>query len=494
MPTLPYSLYRGEQIRALDHYAIHTGGVSGTVLMERAGSAAFNELRRRWIKATRIIVVCGIGNNGGDGFVLARLAKEADLDVRVVQVGDINRLHGDSLAALQRLQNLDVRVEPFGSIPLIPCDVLVDALLGTGLKGEVRGQAAQAIAVINQSGQAVLALDMPSGLDADSGMPRGLAVHAHCTVSFLGLKRGLFTGDGPNYSGSVVFHDLNVPDATYQQQIPQVERIDYARFKSLLKPRARQAHKGYFGRVLIIGGEQGFTGAARLAGEAALRCGAGLVSLATRHAHAAVLNATRPELMVHGVEDDKAFQTLAERASVIAIGPGLGQGPWAKQLFDLAMESGLPLVVDADALNLLAQQPSLRSQWVLTPHEGEAARLLGRASHEVHEDRFDAVMALQKNFGGVVVLKGAGSLIASADLPLWLCSEGNPGMASGGMGDVLTGTIAGLIAQKFDLLAAAQLGVVLHAAAADAAAKAAGERGLLASDLMSWLRRLINPA
>ena len=493
MTTLPYLLYRCEQVRQLDKYITETLGISSTVLMERAGAAAFVELQKRWIKAKNIIVLCGIGNNGGDGFVLARLAKEAGMNVTVLQVGDINRLSGDALAAMQRLQTQDITTQVFANQDLADADVLVDALLGTGLKGDVNTEYAAAIAAINQSGQPVLALDTPSGLNLDTGMPHGCAVRATCTIALLGLKRGLFTGDGPDYAGTVVFHDLSVPATVYAQQTAEVERCDFQRYKAQFKVRARVTHKGQCGHVLIIGGDEGFSGAVRMAGEAALRCGAGLVTIATRAAHAAVMNASRPELMVHAVEDPEQLTDLVARADVIAIGPGLGQQEWGRAMLNFVLNLNKPLIVDADALNLLSQQPQRRDQWVLTPHEGEAARLLGRSASEVHGDRFAAMTALQQQFGGTIVLKGAGTLVATATPPVLLCNDGNPGMASGGMGDVLTGTMASLVAQGFPLSLAAQTGVALHAAAGDAAAKAAGERGLLASDLMSWLRRLVNP-
>lgn len=493
MSVLPFPLYTSEQVRQLDRHVIDKLGISGTVLMERAGAAAFVELQKRWVKAKRIAIVCGTGNNAGDGFVLARLAKEAGYSLTVLQVGDPSRLQGDAFSAAQRLQSLDVSVEPLATQALSEVDVIVDAMLGTGLKGETSGEYAAAIQLINQAQRPVLALDIPSGLEASNGVVFGNAVHASCTISFLGLKRGLFTGDGPDYAGAVVFHDLNIPAEAYQQLPVEVERIDYPRLKSLLKPRPRIVHKGDCGHVLIVGGEQGYSGAARMAGEAALRCGAGLVSIATRHSHAAMLNVSRPELMVHGVDTETEFQRLVDRADVIAVGPGLGQLDWGKRLFHYALDAGLPLVVDADALNLLAQYPQQRDHWVLTPHTAEAARLLGRANQEVHRNRFAAAADLQKQFGGVVVLKGAGSLISAAKGPVFLCSDGNPGMASGGMGDILTGAIASFIAQGIELLPATQLGVATHAAAGDAAAKAAGERGLLATDLMSGLRRLVNP-
>lgn len=493
MSKLSHILYRAEQVRAMDHYAIHTLGISGTILMERAGEAAFNLLCKQWPTAEHITVICGVGNNGGDGFVVARLAKAAGRNVSVMQVGDANRLQGDALAAFQRLQSVDITPIEFNRTTLLRSDVIVDAMLGIGLEGEVSADKQDIIKAINQVDRPVLALDIPSGLNADTGQVMGQAVEADVTVTFIANKRGLFHGDAMDHTGEVNLSTLNVPLAVYDQATTEVERIDYAQFHTLLARRRRNAHKGDFGHVLVIGGEHGMTGAPRMAGEAAARVGAGLVSIATRHANAAGMNLSRPELMVHGVEDEASFHRLAERANVIAIGPGLGQSEWAQQLLTLAMDSGHPLVVDADALNVLSQSPKQRNKWVLTPHAGEAARLLGQSCAEIQQDRFSAVREIQKAYGGIAVLKGAGTLVAAADLPTYLCAQGNPGMASGGMGDVLSGVIAGLIAQRIPLLDAANLGVCLHAAAGDGAAVAAGERGMLATDLMSWIRRLANP-
>jgi len=493
MPELHNKLYRAEQVRAMDQYAIQQLGISGTVLMERAGAAAFRVLQQRWPQAKTITIVCGTGNNGGDGFVVARLAAEAGLIVRVLMAGDINRLQGDALAASQRLLSVEIEPCPFEPGLLAHCDVLVDAMLGTGLQGPVEGERAEIITQMNQTGLPVLALDIPSGLNADSGDVQGIAIKATATITFIGNKRGLYTGQAVDYCGVVFFDSLSVPESVYAQQDVSAQLICYDDYKSLLAPRPRVAHKGHFGHVLIIGGESGYTGAARMAGEAAARVGAGLVSIGTRASHAAYLNAGRPELMVHGLVDEATFHRLAERVNVIAIGPGLGQENWGQHMLKLAMESGIPLVVDADALNILSQAPQQNSQWILTPHCGEASRMLGQSTQEIERDRYAIAASLQQTYGGIAVLKGAGSLIAGPEGPIAVCRGGNPGMASGGMGDVLTGIITGLLAQGIPLQEAAHLGVCLHAAAGDAAAKAAGERGLLASDLMSWIRRLANP-
>ena len=493
MTKISHNLYTAEQVRGMDDYAINQLGISGTVLMERAGSAAFDYLKKRWPEATSVSIVCGIGNNAGDGYVVARLAVEAGLEVEVLQVGDSQRLKGDALAAAQRLQSVGIEAMEFTVPKCQQSDVIIDAVLGTGISGEVKDEYFTVIKAMNACGKPILALDVPSGLNADTGQMEGIAVKATATVTFIGNKQGLYASDAWDCCGEQVFESLSVPSSVYEQTKCGVELINYAKLKSILKPRAVNTHKGTYGHVLIIGGDTGFTGAARLAGEAAARVGAGLVSVATREAHASSLNSNRPELMVHGVEDEELFHHLVESANVIAIGPGLGQSEWSQQLLGYAFDSGLPLVVDADALNLLSANPQTRENWILTPHVGEAARLLGRSSQEVEENRFASVRSLQNEFGGISILKGPGSLICSKDDPLFLCSEGNPGMSSGGMGDVLTGVIAGLVAQDVDLLDAACLGVCLHGAAGDGAAKAAGQRGLLASDLMSWVRRLANP-
>lgn len=493
MPNYQNILYRAAQVRAMDQYAINQLGISGTILMERAGAAAFSLLQKRWPQARPLAVICGTGNNGGDGFVVARLAAEAGLDVRVLLVGDSNRLQGDALAASQRLQSVDIDPVPFDIALLNHCDLVVDAILGIGLQGPVEGDRYHAIEALNETGLPVLALDIPSGLNADNGEVQGIAIKAAATISFIGIKRGLYAGQAADYCGEIVFASLSVPESVYAQQAVEVQRIQYDDFKSLLAPRLRTTHKGHYGHVLVIGGEAGYTGAARMAGEAAARIGAGLVSIGTRASHAAGLNASRPELMVHGMEEETTFQRLAERANVIAIGPGLGQGEWGQRMLSLAIESGLPLVVDADALNILSQAPQQYRKWILTPHCGEASRMLGQSTHEIQRDRFAVVTSLQQTYGGIAILKGAGTLVAGVEGPISLCCGGNPGMATGGMGDVLTGVIAGLLAQGVGLQDAACLGVCLHAAAGDAAAKAAGERGLLATDLMSWVRRLANP-
>ena len=464
--------------------------------MERAGAAAFRALVRRWPGARRVTVVCGAGNNGGDGFVVARRAREAGREVRVFVVGDPGRLGRDAAAMLEAMRGAGVGCEPFAPSAALE-GVVVDALFGAGLSRPVAGAAAEAIDAMNAAPAPVLAVDVPSGLGPDTGSVRGRAVRASLTVTFIAPKRGLLTGAGPDHCGCVECDTLGVPPPLRDRVPAGAERLDYDTLPEhpCLGPRPRGAHKGDHGHVLVVGGERGFAGAARLAAEAAARVGAGLVSVATREAHAAAVSATRPEIMSRGVEEEAAFAALAERATVVAVGPGLGQGSWGERMFAsvLGCAPG-PLVVDADGLNLLAarkRSPPRRDDWVLTPHPGEAARLLDATTADVQADRFAAAAEIRSRYGGVCVLKGAGALVAAAGRPIGVCVNGNPGMGTGGTGDVLTGVIAGLAAQGAAPVDAAAFGVCVHGKAGDRAARA-GERGLLAGDLVAELRGLVN--
>jgi NAD(P)H-hydrate epimerase len=382
-------------------------------------------------------------------------------------------------------------IEPYRGVPGKP-DLIVDAILGTGLQRDVSDTWAAAIEEINRQPAPVFALDIPSGLNADTGRVMGSAVRADASISFIGLKQGMFTGEGPDRCGEIVFDALDAPARIYARQLLAARRIDWSKLASQMGPRRRTAHKGDFGHLLLIGGGPGYPGAIRLAAEAGARCGAGLVTLATHPSHAPLANLGRPELMCRGVETLEDLAPLIQRATVIALGPGLGRDAWAEGIFLAAAGSGLPMVLDADGLYWLSKHPNQRQNRVITPHPGEAARLLECTSSEIQADRLQAVAALQARYGGVVVLKGAGTLITDgSSQPPALCSDGNPGMATGGTGDLLTGVIGALIAQGLALRQAAEMGVSLHAAAGDRAA-AEGEIGLLAGDLLPELRTLLN--
>jgi len=270
-----------------------------------------------------------------------------------------------------------------------------------------------------------------------------------------------------------------------------MQKLNLEDFADYLQPRAREAHKGNFGHLLIIGGAPGYSGAVMLAAEAALRVGSGLVSVATHPDHAGTLNLLRPEVMCHGVDSGEALAALIAKATVLVLGPGLGRSAWSQRVFDQSCLSAKNTLVDADGLNWLSDKPLQKPNWILTPHPGEAGQLLKKSTEEIQQDRVSAVTLLQKKYHGWIVLKGAGTLVAGPDGSLAICTEGNPGMATGGMGDVLSGVLGGLMAQGLPPGIAARLGVVVHAMAGDLAAKT-GERGMIASDLMFYLRDIVN--
>ena len=489
---LPAEIYSTESVRRIDRSAIEGAGIEGYTLMKRAAKAALSLALQSYPAARRWQIVCGGGNNGGDGYALARIAAGQSIEVTVLALVPPESLQGDAALACRDYIAAGGQVSGWSGHLNTDAELLVDAILGSGLERNVEGRFAEAVQAICSHKSAVLALDVPSGISGDTGEVMGCAVRAGRTITFVGLKSGLFLADGPDYVGELSFADLAIPAACREVARPAMRRIDFDAIRRNLPPRPRTAHKGDFGHLLLVGGGRGMAGAVRLSGDAALRCGAGRVSIATHPAHCAAIAAARPELMCHGIERLPDFLPLLGRASTIAIGPGLGTDEWAQHLLDAALSSGLPLVIDADGLNLLAQTPRRRDDWILTPHPGEAARLLDSSPGDIQADRLQSLASLQRRYGGVVVLKGAGTLVTAEGDPPWLCTSGNAGMAGPGMGDVLTGIIGSLLAQGLSAQTAAVTGVEVHASAGD---EAAGRmpRGLIASDLIAALRTWVNP-
>ncbi len=490
MDSLPANIYSVAAVRETDRTTIEDHGVPGYTLMTRAGIAAVEAARERFPACRRWQVICGAGNNAGDGYVVARIAAQHGITVSVLTLVEPEQLTGDAATACRDFLAEGGVVVPWEGSLDGQADLMVDGILGSGLEREVAGEFAKAVREINRHVAPVVSLDIPTGIHGDTGRVLGCAVRAALTITFVGLKPGLFLGEAPNYCGEIRFAGLEIPESYRQDIAPSYQRIDDGMLSAALSPRRRTSHKGDFGHVLVIGGGPGMPGAVRLAGEAALRAGAGLVSVATHPSHAALLVASRPELMPHAIDDADELEPLLERASVVAFGPGLGRSEWARDIHAFVVEASLPAVWDADALNFLAAEPGSAENRVITPHPGEAGRLLGIDSAAVQADRPAALEDLVSRYGGVAVLKGAGSL-TSGEVP-YLCTAGNPGMGSAGMGDVLTGIIAGLIAQGLVPELAAAVGVEVHARAGDRAA-VAGERGLIASDLLAELRQVLNP-
>lgn len=527
--SLPHSLYDTAWVRRAEQQAAAAQGISLWQLMQRAGAATWQWIEQHYPDLRSLVIVCGNGNNGGDGLVLAALAAQAGVRVSVYMPPFAGQtLVQPAQQALQAwlaqgghllhdLARLDTQA-----------DLVVDALLGIGVRGAVRPELAKVIQWVNTHSMPVLALDIPSGLQADSGTVAGVAVRAQATLTLVALKRGLFTGQARDYTGAVYYAALGLDAwlATHSSPWQRLSRADLARY---LPARRPCSHKGEHGKVLVLGGELGTGGAVCLAAEAALRSGAGLVRVLTRAEHVPVLLIRCPEVMAQ-VYTPAVLQEALAWADVIACGPGLGQGLWAQEIVAAVQAAGKPTIWDADALNVLASnplrfldqanqagarsagtEPRHRANHILTPHPGEAARLLGCSIADIEQDRFAAVRQLQQRWGGVVILKGAGTLIADRE-HIALADVGNPGMASGGSGDVLCGICAALLAQTLCIYArqcydlhneategtadplqdAACAAVLLHGAAADQCALQ-GMRGMLASDLLPVLRQLGNP-
>lgn len=485
------ALYLTEHIRLCEEWALEEQGLAEDELMLRAGTAAFNSLKILYPDVQSIAVFCGGGNNAGDGYVVARLAHEQGFSVVIHAYNPIENLPpAANHAALEAItagvpfQNLDEGIDS-------EVELVVDGLLGIGLQGSVHGPIAHAIHLINDSALPVLALDIPSGLDADTGCVLGACITAEVTVTFIAAKVGLYTMDGPDHCGKVVCHSLQL-DNCLTTLVPAAYRLDEQLFHGILAPRFKNSHKGLYGHVLVIGGGPGMPGAPYLAALAALRCGAGMVTVATLPEHAQRVLSVLPEALIYGVKDEHELLPLLAKATVCVVGPGLGESKWGASLFRAAIAAQLPLVVDASALRVLAQHPQQDDNWILTPHPGEAASLLACSTAAVQLDRCKAAQLIQEQYGGCVVLKGCGTIINTGEDESYICTAGNPGMSSAGMGDVLSGIIGGLLAQGVPLAEATKLGVWLHARAADEAVTTQGERGLIASDLMPYLRRLVN--
>jgi len=509
--SLPQALFSAEQVQEIDRYAIEEKGISGFELMQKAARFCFHTLVRKAPNTAYIIVLCGSGNNAGDGYIIAALAKKRLLDVDVFYLSEPSQLKGDAKRAYEYCLLSEVNCQPYSSGVItnrykeatnheIDSTIIIDALLGTGLNSEITGHYLKAITEANASSYPTLSVDIPSGLSANTGQIYGTAIKAKWTATFIGLKFGLFTGDGRNYSGEVYYNNLDIPDQFISRQKPIAKRLDIDQLLSSTKPRPINTHKGQCGHTLIIGGDHGYGGAVIMAAEAAARMGSGLTSVATQIEHCTPLLSRCPEVMVKGIQNASDLTPLLNSADVIVIGPGLGQSEWSERVLLAALKTSKPMVIDADALNLLSKnQVELKvpnqkgsDHQIITPHPGEAARLLGIATSDIQKNRLNAIKALQHKWGGHVLLKGSGSLISHPEAGINLCSYGNPGMASGGMGDILSGMIGGLLAQGFAPGFSLELAVCLHAKAADIAAEQNGQRGLLATDLLPYARTLLN--
>lgn len=504
-----HNCYSSEVVRNLDYLMLEQGFVSSSYeLMTLAAQALLDFINRKYSHINHITIVCGAGNNAGDGYVLARLARQQDkeprLKVHLLSVIDPQQLAGDAQQACEEWLACGGEVDTMDNAHFPATDLIIDALIGTGLNRALEDEWYAAVADINNSSQPVLAVDIPSGLDANTGATHGIAVNASHTITFIGQKMGMYTGQARHYCGEIHFASLGVADTLYHQVEHSATLMEWDNLARKLPCRSPVSNKGDQGHLLIIGGDYGMSGACRIAGEAALRTGAGLVSIATRKENINAVNSARPELMVHGVETAADLEPLLKRANAIAIGPGLGTNQWGMALLDkiikllkqqsVSNENKFACVIDADALNIMAQHNIIvhNPDIIYTPHFGEASRLLKYTSESpcVTTNRFEMIRNLRQKYYGTFILKGAGTLVNLED-KISICPYGNEGMASAGMGDCLTGIIGALLAQKLSTPDATRLGVCLHAKAGDLAAQE-GKNGMIVSDLLPKIRQLMN--
>ncbi|MCU7834766.1 MAG: NAD(P)H-hydrate dehydratase [gamma proteobacterium symbiont of Taylorina sp.] len=505
--------YSRETVRSLDYLMVEQGIVDNSYeLMNRAAQALLDFIFLNYPGITHITIICGAGNNAGDGYVLARLVKlhknEPHIKVNLISVFDVEHLSGDAHQAYIDWIECGGSINTIVDTHFSATDLVIDALIGTGLNRNLEDEWYDAVAQINLSNKPVISVDIPSGLDANTGSTYGIAVHATHTITFIGQKTGMYTAESRRYCGAIHFASLGVPEELYRSMDPDARLMEWAEISRALPHRSPVSHKWDHGHLLIIGGDYGMAGACRIAGEAALRSGAGLVSIATHIENVNAITSARPELMVHGVESGDDLEQLLNHATAIAIGPGLGTGQWGISLLDKVLkflkkqpdynQSGktgkVHCVIDADALNIMAKHNMVmqNKEIIYTPHFGEACRLLKIKPHCPSEstDRFAMIKKLKEKYYGLFILKGAGTLVDIND-EISICPYGNEGMASSGMGDCLTGMIGSLLAQKLSVYNAVHVAVCLHAKAGDHAAKE-GKNGMIVSDLFPKIRELLN--
>lgn len=507
-------LVTAEEMREIDRYAIEKLLIPGIVLMENAGLRTVIGMREVIpdLLEKRILIVAGKGNNAGDGFVVARHLLNLEGKVKVALCSSPDELKGDALVNFEIAKNIGVTISEIKSIDELKklldwCDIVIDALLGTGIKGEVKGFFGDVINEVNSSGKLVVAIDLPSGLDASTGKVFGPCIKANWTFTMCLPKLGLWLYPGAYYTGKIFVVDISVPSWVWEREFNiRRELLTIPYIKELLPlKRDPQSHKGDFGRVLVIAGSRGFTGAAVLASLGALKIGAGLVYLATPGSLNDILEIKLTEVIKIPVSDsDGAFDLKSffelkehiERCDVVILGPGIGTSlPTKVFVHKLLEDIERPVVIDADGLNCLVDNVTLlkncKAKVVITPHPGEMARLIGKSTSYVQENRLEVAEGFASENGVIVVLKGARTIISSPDGRSYINPTGNPGMATGGTGDVLTGMIGGLIAQGLSPLEASCVGVFLHGLSGDIGAIRKGELSLIASDLLDFIPEAI---
>jgi NAD(P)H-hydrate epimerase len=479
-------IYTPESVYKLDHAAVAADGFSEPELMQRAGERVWREIDARWPGLSRITVFAGAGNNGGDAFVVALQARAQGVEVQLLVQGDLSRQSATSRHFRDLWQQGGGACESWQGQG-IGGELIVDGLLGIGLQRELDLNWQNLVGTINQASQACVAIDIPSGLNGLTGIAQPVAIEAELTVTFIGRKSGQFLADGPDHCGELIFDDLGVSSRVGSSQAAALEVIESCKLPAA---RKRNSHKNHYGNLLIVGGDQGMSGAVALAAQAALRSGAGLVT-ALVHPDCRANLAAFPEIMVLGWD---ALEARLADATVVVVGPGLGRSADAQHCLELLREARQPMVIDASALDaaFLQSMTSSSGERVITPHPGEAATLLSCSTAEIQENRMLSAQRLVESFAMTTVLKGSGTLVTGTDVPVpAINTRGNPGMATAGMGDVLCGIIAAFLGQGLDAFSAARSAVYVHALCAESYARESDESGLLASDIIGLIPQIV---
>ncbi len=479
----------GHSAKLLDQALIKKFRLTESALMAAVGSSAFRTISEEFPGYNSFDIFCGPGKNGSDGLNIAKYARSVGCSVRIYILNQNAIKKALHLPTFEECRELGISIQSFKEFSLREA-IIVDAIFGIGINRSLSQEVEDTLTIINETPNPKVAIDVPTGVDPSTGKIEAIAFRAHLTISFFAGKQGTFTCKGRSYSGKVLIDKLSIVVRDELKRFHSSKLEDLESLKYLFPARQEYSSKVDFGHCLIVGGAPGFAGASLLAAQAALRTGSGLVSLAAHFSNSEGLISSQPEIMLHKIKDAKDMDKILDRASVVGIGPGLGLSTWSRQIYKKILKLNKPMVFDADALNLLAEQPNCNDCRILTPHAKEAGRLLGVTDIEIESDRFSSAERIAETFGGVCLLKGPGTVVAGMGRTTRVIDGGNCGMATGGMGDLLTGIIVSLVGQGATVFEAATLGASIHNRAADKA-KNDGLRGMVPSDLLPIIRDLV---
>ena len=489
-------IFKTDQIQAIEKKIFSAGIFSPQRLMELAAKSVIENLILTFGKPSALSIFCGRGNNGADGYLCSIISHEMGIPTTVIETQNDRNMAEYARLARDKCKKNGIKLIPFNKDFCIDSGIIIDALVGSGLRDIPRDETRDIIEFINKQNAPIVSIDVPSGVTANSGHVHLIAVKADLTICMIALKPGLTSGEAKNYCGKVIIEDFGIKVDDFADT-HFGELLEINGLLKLLPERRQTAHKYNSGICLVVGGDYGFGGAPMIVAEGSMRVGAGLTRIVTRPAHVAACLSRNPECLVNGVESIQEAQQFTKKVNAVVIGPGLGKSSWSEQMLKVFLEVNVPIILDADALNLISDGnlgSLLRNKrTILTPHSGEAARLLGCTTKEIDKDRFSTVRELQKIYGGTVLLKGSGSLLCSDQSDkVFVCPYGNPSLATAGSGDLLSGMIGGFISQGLSDDHRSVLGLLIHSFAANVARYEKLDRGMIATDLLEYIRRIIN--